>query len=49
MSESRTEPTEKDKFLAGMRKIVSVPKAEILRREQEAKEQRKRERRKRRE
>jgi hypothetical protein len=37
-----TEPSEKDRFLAGLKKIVSVPKKEILRREREAKEARKR-------
>lgn len=41
-----TEPSEQEKFLAGMRKIVSVPKSVILQREREAKEERKRKRRK---
>jgi len=40
------EPSESQKFLAGLRKIVSVPKAEILRREKAAKEERTRQRRK---
>ena len=35
-------PSERERFLAGLRKIVSVPKAEILRREREAKEERRR-------
>jgi hypothetical protein len=37
-----SEPTEKERFLTGMRKIVSVPKKEILRREREDKKARKR-------
>jgi hypothetical protein len=36
------EPTEKERFLSGLKKIVSVPKAEILRREREDKEARRR-------
>jgi len=44
---SVSEPSEREKFLAGMRKIVSVPKAEILRREKEAKAERARKRRER--
>lgn len=44
MAENRgkTEPSEKERFLTGLKKIVSVPKSEILRREREAKEARKR-------
>jgi len=34
-------PSEREKFLAGMRKIISVPKAQVLRREREDKEARK--------
>ncbi len=36
------EHSEREKFLAGIRKIVSVPKTEVLRREREDKEARKR-------
>lgn len=37
-----TEPTAREKFEAGLRKLVSVPKTEIVRREKEYKEARKR-------
>jgi hypothetical protein len=35
-----TEPTPKEKFLGAMKKIITVPKSEILRREKEAKAER---------
>jgi hypothetical protein len=35
-------PSERERFLTGLKKIVSVPKSEILRREREDKEARKR-------
>lgn len=35
-----TEPTEREKFMAGIRKIVSVPKERVLQREREDKEAR---------
>jgi len=36
------EQSEREKFLAGIRKIVSVPKSVVLKREQDAKEARRR-------